>query len=139
MAALDSLRSFLSFFYSPRSSLWSPLSFPLVTNVYPFGHQGLSLLSLRVFPLVIKVPHLHLHSFEVKCDERTNELTYRTESRTMSVISIDEINIFFCFWFIIVLYDLSICFSILYKYPSCLTQNYFRFLVLLPVSNSNPS
>ena len=42
MAALDSLRSFLflSFFYSPRSSLWSPLSFPLVTNVYPFSHQG---------------------------------------------------------------------------------------------------
>ena len=44
---------FLSFFYSSRSSLWS----------------------LRVFPLVIKIPHLHLHSFEVKCDERTNEQT----------------------------------------------------------------
>ena len=53
---------FLSFFYSPRS----------ITIVLPFGHQGLSLWSLRVFPLVIKVPHLHLHSFEVKCDERTN-------------------------------------------------------------------
>ena len=44
--------------------------------------------------MVIKVPHLHLHSFEVKCDEqrtneRTNELTNRTESQTMSVISND--------------------------------------------------
>ena len=79
---------FLSFFYSPRSSLWSPLSFPLVTNIYPLSHQG-------PFPLVIKVPLLHLHSFEVKCDKRTknkrrtNELTDRTESRTMAVISID--------------------------------------------------
>ena len=88
MAALDSLRSLLSFFYSPRSSLWSPLSFPLVTNIYPLSHQG-------PFPLVIKVPLLHLHSFEVKCDKRTknkrrtNELTDRTESRTMAVISID--------------------------------------------------
>ena len=38
MATLDSLRSLLSFFYSPRSSLWSPMSIPLVTKVYPFGH-----------------------------------------------------------------------------------------------------
>ena len=72
---------FLSFFYSPRSSLWSPLSFPLVTNVYPSSHQGLSLWSLRVFPLVIKVPHLHLHSFEVKCDERRTK-NERTNERT---------------------------------------------------------
>ena len=82
---------FLSFFYSLRSSLWSPLSFPLVINVYPFSHQGIFLRSLRIFPLVIKVPLLHLHFFEVMCvKERTkNELTDRTESRTMSVISID--------------------------------------------------
>ena len=75
---------FLSFFYSPRS----------ITIVLPFGHQGLSLWSLRVFPLVIKVPHLHLHSFEVKCDKRRtkNERTDRTESRTMSVISIDVVT-----------------------------------------------
>ena len=79
---LNEVFPFLSFFYSPRS----------ITIVLPFGHQGLSLLSIRVFPLVIKVPHLHLHSFEVKCDERRtkNERTDRTESRTMSVISIDE-------------------------------------------------
>ena len=71
MAALDSLRSLLSFFYSPRSSLWSPLSFPLVTNVYLFGHQRLSLWSLRV------------HSFEVKCDKRrTNERTYGPDGIT---------------------------------------------------------
>ena len=90
----------------------------LVTNVFPFCHQGLSLYSPRVslwsprvslwsprfFPLVAKVfplvtkdqgftPSFHLHSFEVKCDEeqRTNEeLTDRTESRTMSVISLDD-------------------------------------------------
>ena len=43
----------------------------------------------------------------------------------------------FCLCFIIVLYAFLSCF--LYKYPSCLTKNYFRFLVLLPVSNSNPS
>ena len=75
---------FLSFFYSPRSFLWSPLSFPLVTNVYPSSHQGLSLWSLRVFPLVIKVPHLHLHSLEVKCDERTKneERTTNSEEQT---------------------------------------------------------
>ena len=54
---------FLSFFYSPRSSLWS----------------------LRVFPLVIKIPHLHLHSFEVKCDERTNERTYGPDGITNHV------------------------------------------------------
>ena len=77
---------FLSFFYSPRSSLWSPLSFPLVTNVYPFSHQGISLWSLRIFPLVIKVPLLHLHSFEVKCDEqRTNEQTYGPDGITNHV------------------------------------------------------
>ena len=58
---------FLSFFYSPRSSLWSPLSFPLVTNDQ--CHQSISLRSLRIFPLFIKVPLLHLHSFEKKCDE----------------------------------------------------------------------
>ena len=73
----------------------------LVTNIFPFFHQGLSLWSPRVslwsprsFPLVAKVfplvtkdqgftPSFHLHSFEVKCDEeqRTNEeLTDRTES-----------------------------------------------------------
>ena len=65
---------FLLFFYSPRS----------ITIVLPFGHQGLSLWSLRVFPLVIKVPHLHLHSLEVKCDERTKneERTTNSEEQT---------------------------------------------------------
>ena len=66
----------------------------LVTNIFPFFHQGLSLWSPRSFPLVAKVfplvtkdqgftPSFHLHSFEVECDEeqRTNEeLTDRTES-----------------------------------------------------------
>ena len=63
---------FLSFFYSPRS----------ITIVLPFGHQGLSLWSLRVFPLVIKVPHLHLHSFEVKCDEERTKNELKTNLRT---------------------------------------------------------
>ena len=39
MAALDSLRSFLSFHSFIHQGL-SPLSFPLVTKGFPFGHQG---------------------------------------------------------------------------------------------------
>ena len=74
-------------FYHQGQSLWSPGSFPLVTKVF--------LLVTKVFPLVTKVPLLHLHSFEVKCEERrTNEeLTDQTESRTMAVISIDNMSL----------------------------------------------
>ena len=50
----------------------------------PFGNQGHSIWSSRT-----KVPLLHLHSFEVKCDEEEG-LTDRTESRTISFISIDK-------------------------------------------------
>ena len=37
---------------------------------------GPSIWSLRVFPLLTKVPLLHMiHSFEVKCDERTHGMS----------------------------------------------------------------
>ena len=90
LSTLDSLRSSLSFhsfihqglpFGHHCPSLWSPMSIPLVTKVIPLSHW-----SLRVFPLVIKVPHLHLHSFEVKCDERTNKRTGRNHEPCLLLV-----------------------------------------------------
>ena len=42
--------------------------FPLVTNVFP--------LVTRVFPLLTKVLLVHIHPFEVRCDEQTDGRTH---------------------------------------------------------------
>ena len=103
MAALDLLRSFLSFHSFIHQGL-SPLSFTLVTKVSPFGHSGFS---LKVLPLVTKDEGPRFHSSiyiilkwsvtnERTKNERTkNERTDRTHTRIVSFISTD--------------YDVGIC------------------------------
>ena len=50
-----------------------PKVFPLITKVFHLVTKIFSVVT-KVLPLVTKVTLLHMHPFEVKCDERTHTL-----------------------------------------------------------------